>query len=157
MQARVWLLPLMIFLAACQSGPKEYSSNVKITRMDVVRRDASGAPVTTDVEVSYEECPGFQHEVVRGGREFSVCMQKYKLDQVVPVKIVHAPADSGYLDSKIHAIGDCPRPPDPRDEASFQVVRDCTPLLVNGVEVGFECKYLGKKELNKKCPWFRRR
>jgi hypothetical protein len=148
---------LALFLAACQPGPKEYTSNVKITRLDVVRRDATGAPVTTDVEVSYEECPGFQHEVIRGGREFSACMAKHKIDAMVPVKIVHAPGAGGYLESKIHEVGGCSRPPDPRDEASFQTVRDCSPMLVNGVEVGFECRYLGKKELVKKCPWFKRR
>jgi hypothetical protein len=152
------LLLLAVLLASCKPGPKEYTANVKITRIDVVRRDPAGAPVTTDVEVSYEECPGYQHEVIRGGREFSSCMaNKHKTGAMVQAKIVHAPDDAGYLQSKIHELGGCPRPPDPRDEASFQTVRDCAPMLVNGVEVVFECRYLDKTELNKKCPWFKRR
>jgi hypothetical protein len=145
---------VLLALMGCSKGPKTYESNVEVTRIDVVRRDPQGNPITTDVEVSYVECPGTQLNTIRGGREFSACMAKHKVGEKLRAKIEHARDRNGYFDHKINLLGECARPPDPLDEASFANIRDCSPMLVNGVQVGFECKYIGKKELNKVCPWF---
>jgi hypothetical protein len=54
-------------------------------------------------------------------------------------------------------LGDCPRVPDPNDEASFEIVQVCNDIFVNGVKVGFHCDRKPSAELLQKCPWFRPR
>jgi hypothetical protein len=137
--------------------PKEFEANVEITRTAIIRKDESGVPLTSDAEFSYVECPGTQIEVIRGGKEFSECLKKYKVGDKVKVKMTYAWDAEGFWDYDVHDLGDCKRPPDPNDEASYKMVRDCSDWNVNGTRVGFQCKYTDKVELNKKCPWFKKR
>lgn len=143
-------------ITACHR-PKEFEANVEITRTAVIRKDESGVPITSDAEFSYSECPGTQIEVIRGGKEFSECIKKYKVGDKVKVKMTYAYDPEGFWDYDVHHLGDCKRPPDPNDEASFKMVRDCADWNVNGTRVGFQCKYADKAELTKKCPWFKKR
>jgi len=136
---------------------KQFEANVEITRVSVIRKDEQGTALTTDVEFSYFECPGTQIEVIRGGKEFSACVaQKVKLGEKVKVKIDHHWDPEGVYDYDVYDVQGCPRPPDPNDEASYKMVRECGDWNVNGTRVGFQCLYTEKKELNKKCPWFHR-
>jgi hypothetical protein len=141
----------------CQSKPAWFESEVELVRFDVVRRDAEGKPVTADVEISYASCPGYQHEVMRGPAEFGTCMQKHKIGDKLTAKILWHYGDRGYYEWDVHQLGDCKRSPDPDDEASFSIVRDCEEWNVHDAPVGFRCRYLGKEKLNATCPWFRRR
>lgn len=144
-------------LGACNK-PKQYEATVEVTRIGIVRKDETGAPTSTDVEFSYLDCPGTQTEVVRGGKEFSACVQgKLALGQRVKVKVEHRWDPEGHYTYDVHEIHGCPRPPDPNDEASFKTIRECSDWTVNGAPVGFQCDYENKKELNKKCPWFKKR
>ena len=143
------------FASGCHRS-KEYEANVEITRTMVLRKDEAGAPTNSDAEFSYIECPGTQIEIIRGGKEFSECMKKYKVGDKVKVKLTHAWDPEGHWDYDVHELGGCKRPPDPNDEASYKMVRDCADWNVNGVRVGFECKYADKVELTKKCPWFKK-
>jgi len=140
-------------LAACHKG-KQYEANVEVTRIAAVRKDEAGKVVTTDLEFSYVECPGSQVEVIRGGAEFSECVKKFKVGEKVKIKIDHHWDPDGHYEADVYEVQGCKRPPDPNDEASFKMVRDCSDWTVNGTRVGFQCKYSDKKELNKKCPWF---
>lgn len=136
---------------------KNYEANVEVTRIAAVRKDETGKPLTLDFEVSYVECPGSQIEVVRGDAEFAACVAKYKVGDKVHVDITHEWAPEGHYKWTIHKVGDCKRLPDPDDEASYAMVRECDDWLVNGQRVGFQCKYAPEKKLIDKCPWFRRR
>ncbi len=138
--------------------PKTYDARVEVTRVSPVRKDEQGTVLTTDVEVSYVECPGTQIEVIRGGREFSKCIaEKVKVGDKVSIKLEHHFDPEGFYDYDVFEIQGCPRPPDPHDEASYKMVRECADWNVNGVRVGFQCKYQNKSELNRQCPWFRKR
>lgn len=141
-------------VAGCHR-PKQYEANVEVTRTAIIRKDESGNPLTSDLEFSYVGCPGTQIEVIRGGKEFSECIKQFKLGDKVKVKLTHQWSDEGHWDYAVYQVNDCKRPPDPNDEASYKIVRDCADWNVNGAKVGFLCKYEDKNELNKKCPWFK--
>ncbi|MBS2012042.1 MAG: hypothetical protein JST00_04095 [Deltaproteobacteria bacterium] len=140
-------------LAGCHKS-KKYDANVEVTRISVVRRDENGRALTTDFEFSYFECPGTQIETIRGGEEFSACVSKLAVGAKVPVKIEHHWDPEGHMVWEVYQVGDCKRPPDPNDEASYAMVRECNDWKVNGATVGFECQIAPKKELLQKCPWF---
>jgi len=94
--------------------------------------------------------------ILRGGKEFSDCIKKYKEGDKIKVKLEHKWDPDGYWDYDVFDAGGCKRPRDPADEASYKIVRDCKDWNVNGTRVGFQCSYAEKAELNKKCPWFHR-
>jgi hypothetical protein len=144
-------------LLGCHKS-KQYETNVEITRMSAVRKDEQGNVMTSDVEFSYVECPGTQIEVIRGGKEFSSCvLGKLKVGDKVKVKLEHHWDAEGFYDYDVYEVLGCARPPDPNDEASYKMVRECSDWNVNGARVGFQCNYQNKKDLNKKCPWFLKR
>ena len=146
-----------LLLAGCHRS-KTYEASVEVTRVDAIQTDEAGNPIATDVELSYIDCPGTQVEVLRGGREFSSCVQqKLKVGDKIKVKLEHHWNPEGRYDYDIFEVQGCPRPPDPNDEASYKVVRECNDWNVNGTRVGFQCNYQDKKDLNKQCPWFKRR
>jgi hypothetical protein len=151
------IVPGIVLGTGCGSNPTWYESEVELVRYDVVRRDAEGTPVTADVEISYASCPGYQHEVMRGPTAFATCMEKHKIGEKLSAKIKWYLGDKGYYEWEVHQLGDCKRPPDPEDEASFSIIRDCEDWKVHDASVGFRCRYLGKEKLNATCPWFRRR
>jgi hypothetical protein len=135
---------------------KSYQASVEVTRSSVVRKDEKGVPLTLDFEFSFADCPGTQIEVIRGDATFAACVGKYKVGQRVPLAIDHVWASEGYYRWIVRRVGDCDRTPDPNDEASYALVRECDDWLVNGQRVGFQCRYVPEKKLIDKCPWFRR-
>lgn len=154
------LLIALLFSAAlpvigCHRA-KQYEATVEITRNSPIRKDEHGVTVTSDLEFSFVECPGTQIEVIRGGKDFAACTQKFKVGDKVKIKLEHHYDPEGFYDYDVFDVQGCPRPPDPNDEASFKMVRECGDWNVNGTRVGFQCSYTSKKELNKKCPWFQR-
>jgi hypothetical protein len=150
----IFVVLVGLSLVACHK-PKNYEANVEVTRIHVVRKDETGKPLTTDLEFSFYDCPGTQIEVIRGGKEFSECVaSKIKVGEKINIKLLHHWSDEGFYDYGVYEAGGCKRPPDPNDEASYKLVRECNDWKVNGATVGFQCNYTNKKELNKKCPWF---
>jgi hypothetical protein len=155
--SRLLALPLLsVFLLVACHTRKQYEATVEMTRMSVVRKDDVGVALTTDFEFSYFECPGTQVEVIRGGKEFSACVQKFKVGDKVKVKLEHYFDSEGVYDYDVFDVEGCPRPADPNDEASFKMVRECFDWNVNGARVGFQCSYENKRELTNKCPWFKK-
>jgi hypothetical protein len=134
---------------------KAYESEVEITRMSSVTKDAAGKVLTSDVEFSYTDCPGSQVETLRGDAKFSECIARYKVGQKVKVKLDHQWPDDHYVWT-VNKVGDCDRTVDPADEASFAVLRDCEDWEVTGARVGFRCSLKAESKLVDKCPWFRR-
>jgi hypothetical protein len=147
---------VLALVTACHRT-KHYETTVEVTRVSTVRKDDAGKALTLDFEVSYKECPGTQMEVVRGGAEFAACVSKYKVGDKVKVGIDHEWAAEGHYKWTIRTVGDCTRVPDPSDEASYAMVRECDDWQVNGQRVGFQCKYIPEQNLVDKCPWFKRR
>lgn len=145
-----------LFGASGCKKKKDYETKVKLTRLATVRTDEAGKPLTMDVEYQFSECPGTQIEIIRGGPEFSRCMAKYKLGDEVTLQIKRFKDPEGFWDWDILKVGDCGRVPDPNDQASYKMVRECSDLKVNEVSVGFECDYSEQKALKKSCPWFSR-
>ena len=150
------LSSLVLVVPACHR-PKHYDANVEVTRVAAVREDETGKPLTLDVEVSYVDCPGTQMEVIRGGPEFAACAGKYKVGDKLQVGIDHEWDEEGHYKWTVRKVGDCTRVPDPNDEASYALVRECDDWSINGTRVGFQCKYIPEKKLVDKCPWFKRR
>jgi len=153
--AVVVLMSAAVLVAACHRS-KHYDATVEVTRSTPVRKDDTGKTLTLDLEYSFFECPGTQNEVIRGDVAFAACVGKYKVGEKIPVKIDHEWADEGHYTWVVRRIGDCPREPDPNDEASFGLVRECEDWTVNGTRVGFQCTYAPEKKLLEKCPWFGR-
>jgi len=147
---------ILTLVAACHR-PKHYEADVEVTRIVPVRKDETGKPLTLDLEVSYVECPGSQPEVLRGGAEFAACVTKYKVGDKVKIAVDHERSDEGHYKWTIRKVGDCTREPDPNDEASYAMVRECDDWSVNGTRAGFQCKHSPEQKLIDKCPRFRRR
>jgi hypothetical protein len=145
-----------LLTSACHRR-SHHETNVEVTRVAPVRKDETGKPITLDFEVSYVECPGTQIEVIRGDAAFAACVGKFKVGEKVRIGIDHEWAEEGHYKWTIRSVGDCTRVPDPNDEASYAMVRECDDWNINGTRVGFQCKYLPEKKLIDKCPWFRRR
>jgi hypothetical protein len=147
---------LAALLASGCHRTTHHEANVEVTRVSAVRKDEAGKVLTQDFEFSYVECPGTQIEVIRGDAEFAACTSKYAVGSKVPVAIEHKWAPEGVYKWTVTRVGDCARLPDPNDEASFAMVRECDDWKVNETRVGFQCKYAPEQKLLDKCPWFRR-
>ncbi|MBX3201034.1 MAG: hypothetical protein KF894_23035 [Labilithrix sp.] len=143
-------------LAGCHRS-QEYEATVEVTRLSAARKDETGRTTSADVELNYVDCPGTQTDVVRGGSEFSACVGKLKVGDRVKVKLEHRWDAAGHYTFDVLDIAGCPRVPDPNDEASFKIIRECSDWRVNGAAVGFQCNYEDKADLTKACPWFRKR
>jgi hypothetical protein len=146
---------VLAFGTACRRS-KHYETNVEVTRIAAVRKDASDKPVTLDFEIAYSDCPGTEVEVIRGDADFAECVSKFKVGDNVKVGIDHEWA-GGHYKWTVRTVGDCSRIPDRGDEASYAMVRECDDWNVNGTRVGFQCKHIPEKKLVDKCPWFQRR
>jgi hypothetical protein len=157
-------LGALLVATACGDKPKIFDTNVEIARIRPIRRDEKTNQILTlDVEVSFVDCPGEQKKMIRGDKAFAECLYsasgespKHKVGDKVPVKIAFGPrADGSGYENKLVKVAECTRKPDPKDEASYEVVQDCEPLVVNGVDVGVHCDRKRNRELLHKCPWFR--
>ena len=146
-------------IAACKGrhGAKQYEAEVILDRITVVTKDDNGKPRATDVEFTYASCPGDEEESIRSGPDFSSCVMRYAPGTRVKAKIDRAwDSEKDHYVWHVVELGDCKRTIDPKDDASFAVIRDCSPYEVSGVQVGVECRLAPSKELVAACPWFAR-
>jgi hypothetical protein len=155
-RAVVPMLVLAVTATSCHRS-RTYDARATVTRVSPVRKDETGKTLTLDFEISYDECPGTQTEVMRGDAAFAACVSKYAVGTKVPLRIDHAWTAEDRYGWTVKRVGDCDRAVDPSDEASYALVRDCRDWTVNETRVGFQCEYNPGAELLKKCPWFRRR
>lgn len=147
---------VVVALPGCKAKAKIYDAKVKLNRVAPIRFSADGKPRDTDVEFDWFQCPGSQVEIIRGDAAFAECMKKYKPGDEVAVKVDYHWDKSGHYDWDVTEMGGCKRPPADDDLSSFDTVQECQPIVVNGVEEGFKCRRIPKKELLAKCPWFAR-
>lgn len=143
-------------LTACGGKPKDYDTEVQITRKDPIERDARGVPRAVDVEVSYIDCPGTQSEVLRGDATFLACISGLSRGARAKATVRHRPRHDGRWESVIVKLGACARVAEVDDPSSYTTARECVDKRINGVVVGFDCDYTPEKALVERCPWFRR-
>ena len=129
-------IALCALLGGCEKKAHNFETKVTVQSVEIVARDKAGTPQIVEVNVEYPDCPGDQLETLQGNAEFTTCFAKYKVGEVLPATIEWAPTDFGHYDSEIIHIGDCSRRRDPRDARSYEVVQECTDVVVNGVELG---------------------
>ena len=153
------LAPLLVSLAglsACTPASETYQTQVELRRMAVVERDAKGAPLAVVVELEYPDCPGEQAESFQEDAAFAQCIGKYKQGDKLPATLSWEPVGYGHFDSEVDKVGDCARSRDAAESRSYEVVEQCSDVVVNGIKVGFHCDRKPTKALLDKCPWFRR-
>lgn len=150
---------LLLNVVMCKESEKFYETNVEITRKDVVVYDSDAKPLVMDLEINYRDCPGNQVEVIRGGKEFSNCINSTnrKLGDRIHIDIKWEWNDLGYYKWTVIKVDSCERKIDPLDEVSFDLVEECEDYSVYGNLVGFLCKKIPTDKLIQTCPWFRKK
>lgn len=153
------LVALVVFLdvlPACAPATETHQTQVELRRMAIVQHDAKGAPLAVVVEIEYPDCPGDQEESFQEDAAFAQCIGKYKAGDKLPATISWESVGYGHFDSEVDKVGDCARSRDTGEARSYEVVEQCSDVVVNGIKVGFHCDRKPTKALLDKCPWFRR-
>lgn len=152
------ILYFNFIFSGCKESQKQYNTEVEITRMDFVNVNEKNEPVTIDIEISYNQCPGNQYEVIRGDAEFASCILKTgkKVGEKFLVEIVWKWNPLGYYKWFVVKLDSCERKVDPLDEVSYDLVEECEDYKVYGNVVGFTCRRIPSGNLIQSCPWFRR-
>jgi hypothetical protein len=152
------VLVAAVATSACGQKPRTFDTKVEILRVRPISRDPKTNEVlTVDVEVSFLDCPGEQRKMSRGDKAFAACIMKHQPKEQVAAKLWYGKVDDDHFGNQIVKLAECDRKPDPRDEASYEVIQDCEDIIVNGVNVGVHCDRKPSKELLAKCPWFKKR
>jgi hypothetical protein len=150
-----WMLKGVLALVSGCGKPVTYSTTVEV--LQVQRFGQTGAGIT-DLELKFIDCPGDARKIIRGDKTFGQCGGKFKKgDKVRAELVVNYSADRGQYRSEVVRLDDCPVKLDPKEEANYEIVQDCTDLVVSGATVGVHCDRTRNKGLVAKCPWFRRR
>jgi hypothetical protein len=154
-KAAVWI-GLLVALPACDK-PKQFTTTVEVLKIRRFGQNSSAGSVT-EMELRYADCPGDARAVLRADRSFSACGAKLKRGDKVPAEVVHTHvgARANYR-SEIVKIDGCGLKIDPKDEANYELVQQCRPVVATGMEVGIHCDRRRGPELVAKCPWLRRR
>ena len=139
----------------CKESPKRYSTTVEV--MQVRTFGAAAGPKLTDLDLKFAECPGNARQIMRAGREFSDCGTKLKASDKLKAEVLLSfNAERGTYRNEITRLGDCDVKIDPKDEANYQMVENCSDVQASGVVVGVRCERGRGKELVAACPWLRR-
>ncbi len=138
------------------SKTKKYEAVVQILSKDVVEKSKDGTVTQVDFEVEWDACPGDQFQVLRGGKEFAACTEKYQPGDYVPVIVRHFWDDRGFFRWDVERLGDCWRPVEPDSPGSYEKGQECTDILNHGKKAGFECSRKPFRALMKRCPWMAR-
>ena len=142
-------------LAGCRRT-QSYRTTVELTRVHAFGRDPK-APGMMDVELRYADCPGDARRLVRGDKTFAACGLNLKAGMRVPAEVVRRyDPDRGQFRSEVTRIGDCAITTDPKDEANYEMVEDCTDLKASGAVVGVHCSRRRDTKLITTCPWLLR-
>jgi hypothetical protein len=149
---------LALALAGTLSCAKKqtYHTTVELTRVHAFGKDPK-APGMMDIELRYSECPGDARKLIRGDKEFAKCALGLKKGSKVPVDVVSVyNSERGAYRSDIVKIGDCPIKTDPKDEANYEQIEECTDLKMSGGVAGVHCDRTRNPALVAKCPWLKR-
>lgn len=147
------ILPL---LAGCGKKETHWEAVCQIVGRHVVERLPDGTPALTDMELEWDPCPGDQFQVIRGGKDFSACITKYKDGLLVPVQVLHYWDERGYYRWTLEKVGDCRVDVQAEAPGSFEKGQMCTDVVHHGRKAGFHCSRRPEKELVSICPWMAR-
>ncbi len=142
---------------SCGDREQRFESTCQLIHRDVVEQNDKGEPEIMDIELAWDPCPGYQFQVVRGGKDFATCMQKYELGKLLPVLVKHWWDDRGYYVWDVYKVGDCVREIESGAEGSYEKSLDCKKKKQYGQVNGFSCSRRGFKSLVATCPWMARR
>jgi len=141
---------------ACGNHEQRFESTCQLIRRDVVEENEKGEPQVMDIELEWDPCPGDQFQVVRGGKEFAACMQKYEVGKLLPVLVKHWWDDRGYYVWDVYKVGDCARDIEYGAEGSYEKSQECNDQIRYGHPSGFSCSRRPFKGLVTTCPWMAR-
>lgn len=145
----------LALVPACTHGEEHYESVVQVVRRDVVEQ-ADKDTTEIDFEVEWDACPGDQFQVIRGGKEFADCTQKYEVGDFVPVQVKRFWDVRGYYRWDIEKLGDCSRAIEPSSYGSYEKSAECKDVVNHGRTIGFECSRKPFRDLVRRCPWMAR-
>jgi hypothetical protein len=148
---------LALGLVACGKRETRFESVCQLIRRDVVEVNEQGAAQLVDVELEWDPCPGDQFQVVRGGKEFAACMERYQPGDFVPVRVSQWWDDRGYYRWDVYRVGECQRSVEPDTEGSYEKSQECNDNESYGHKTGFLCSRLPFRKLVSVCPWMARR
>ena len=139
----------------CKEKPQRFATTVEVMQVRTV--GSAAGPKLTDLDLKFAECPGNARQIMRAGREFSDCGTKLKAGDKLKAEVVLSyNAERGLYRNEITRLGDCAVTLDPKDEANYQMVENCTEVKASGVVVGVHCDRTRPPALLAKCPWLRR-
>src|SRR5262249_19615629 len=111
--------------AGCSARESKYESVCQLVSQTVVDKSEDGTPELVDLVLEWDPCPGDQFQVIRGGKEFAACVQKYEVGSYLPVHVKQWWDERGYYRWDIYQIGDCTRSIDPDAEGSYEKSQEC--------------------------------
>lgn len=152
----VALTGLSGLLAGCSKAAQRFESTCQLVRREVVETNPQGEPEIMDVELEWDPCPGDQFQVVRGGKEFAACMQRYEVGKLLPVLVKHWWDDRGYYVWDVYKVGDCARDIEEGADGSYEKSQECSDQTTYGRVDGFSCNRRPFKGLVSTCPWMAR-
>jgi hypothetical protein len=155
MRAFVFLLGAVV-LGGCDK-PRHDTTTVEIVQVE--RFGQTGDAVTQmDIELTYSECPGDSRRVVRADKAFAHCASGLKAGDKVKAEVVSKySSERGVYRSEIVKLAECPMKLDPKEEANYEIVQQCSDVTTTGNIVGVHCDRARGEKLVEKCPWLRRR
>jgi hypothetical protein len=137
-------------LPACQKKSKRYQTHVEVIQI----RQFGQTNRLTDMEIKYVDCPGNVRKVMRIDKDFAACGAKLKVGDRLDAEVEFAyNRERDQYTSSIVRLADCPVNTDPKDEANYEQVENCTELKATGAVVGVRCERQRSAELQKACPW----
>ena len=153
-------LALLALLAlgagGCSHRDERFESVLQLVNRTDVEHNAKGEVDQADFEFEWDPCPGDQFQVVRGGRDFAKCMEKYEKGDYVSVEVKHYWDPHGFYKWDVEKVGDCRRDIEEESEGSFEKSQECTEHKMYGRESGFDCSRRPFKRLVGICPWMAR-
>jgi hypothetical protein len=147
---------VLVALTGCKPKERSFESVCQVIRKEPVEVDSEGKLLQFDVELEWDPCPGDQYQVVRGGGDFGRCMEKYKIGDLVPVRVVQLWDTRGYFFWDVYEVGDCARPVERAVEGSYEKSQECSDTTAYGRVNGFSCSRKPFKQLVSICPWMSR-
>lgn len=153
------LVAFLMSVVSLGCGHKEerFESVLQLLSRSDVEKDDKGEVEQADFEFEWDPCPGDQFQVVRGGKDFAKCMEKYEKGDYVSVTVKHYWDPHGFYKWDVEKVGDCERGIEEASEGSFEKSQECQEHKMYGRVSGFDCTRRPFKKLVGICPWMARK
>ncbi|HEX6277214.1 MAG TPA: hypothetical protein VFZ53_29435 [Polyangiaceae bacterium] len=160
----VLVLGLSLPAFGCKPAPQTFTTTVQVMQVRTFGGGQTGGQAggpagqkLTDLDLKFVDCPGNARQILRAPREFSECGTKLKVgDKLKAEVLLTYNAERGVYRNELTKLGSCALKLDPKDEANYQMVENCSEVKATGVTVGVRCERGRTPALVAKCPWLRR-